>query len=156
MGVVLPQEFRDRIRPGARALGLDVGAKTIGLAISDGALILASPIETIKRKKFTIDAERLAVLIDERDVGGLVVGLPLNMDGSEGPRCQSTRDFAANLLGTMDLALTFWDERLSSSAIKKLLIDEADMSRAKRAEVIDKMAASYILQGFLDYIRNAA
>ncbi len=146
------QSFTAEVPTGVRLLGLDLGSKTIGLAISDGRHTLASPIETIRRKKFTLDAARLVELATEREIGGFVLGLPLNMDGSEGPRCQSTRDFARNLLGIIDLPLVFWDERLSTAAIERLLIGEADMTRSKRSEVVDKMAAGYILQGFLDYM----
>ncbi len=135
-----------------RLLGLDVGEKTIGLAISDSAQSIASPVETIRRSKFAKDAERLKQLIAERRVGGLVLGLPVNMDGSEGPRCQSTRQFARNLqsMAGIALPLAFWDERLSTRAVERFLIDEQDMTRKRRAEVIDKLAAAYILQGALD------
>ena len=137
---------------GTRLLGLDLGEKTIGLAISDRGLKVASPLETIRRGKFTKDAEALKALCDERGVGGLVLGLPVNMDGSEGPRCQSTRQFATNLIeiAGFDLPMTFWDERLSTAAVERLLVDEADMRRSRRREVVDKMAAAYILQGALD------
>ncbi|MGD8810281.1 MAG: Holliday junction resolvase RuvX [Gammaproteobacteria bacterium] len=135
---------------GTRLLGLDLGDKTIGLAISDPGLSIASPIETIRRGKFTRDAEALIAIIESRGVGGLVLGLPVNMDGSEGPRCQSTRQFAANLLQKIDLPIAFWDERLSTAAVQRLLTDEADMTRKRRGAVVDKMAAAYILQGALD------
>jgi len=139
-----------RLPCGKRLLGLDLGERTIGLAISDPGLTVASPIETIRRGKFTKDAEALIAVIEARGVGGLVIGLPVNMDGSEGPRCQSTRQFAANLLGKIDLPIAFWDERLSTAAVERLLTDEADMTRKRRGEVVDKMAAAYILQGALD------
>ncbi len=141
-----------RLTAGQRLLGLDVGAKTIGLAIADRARRVASPLETIRRTRFTLDAVALANLCREREVGGLVVGLPVNMDGSEGPRCQSVRQFAANLdeVAGLDLPYAFWDERWSSAAVERLLIGDADMSRRRRSEVIDKMAAAYILQGALD------
>ena len=136
---------------GQRVLGLDVGAKTVGLALSDATLTVATPLETIWRgKKFAPDAERLAGIIGERGVGGLVIGLPFNMDGSEGPRCQSTRQFARNLLGRIEIAIAFWDERLSTAAVERMLVEEADLSRNRRGEVIDKLAAAYILQGALD------
>ena len=137
---------------GQRLLGLDVGAKTIGLAISNSGLAIASPLETIRRGKFKADAAALATICDDRNVGGLVIGLPVNMDGSEGPRCQSVRQFAANLaeLGGFSLPMAFWDERLSTAAVERFLIDEADMSRRRRAQAVDKMAAAYILQGALD------
>jgi putative Holliday junction resolvase len=136
-----------------RLLGLDLGTKTIGLAISDGALMVASPIETIQRTKFTADAQKLLAVVDGRQVAGLVLGLPVNMDGTEGPRCQSTRQFARNLLGLRDLPITFWDERLSTAAVQRAMID-ADLTRAKRAKVVDQMAAGYILQGALDFLRR--
>ena len=149
------EELRSVMRPGTRLLGLDLGSKTIGLAISDPALMVASPIGTIRRTKFGKDAAELEQLMASRDVGGLVLGLPINMDGSEGPRCQSTRQFAANLdqRGT-EQPIAFWDERLSTAAVERVLIDEADMSRRKRASVIDKMAAAYILQGALDRLQK--
>ena len=131
-------------------MGLDLGSKTIGLAVADPSGVIASPLETIKRKKFTEDAYALIKIIAARKVGGLVFGLPINMDGREGPRCQSTRQFAANFLELHEIGIAFWDERLSTSAVEKFLIGEAGMSRKRRAEVIDKMAAAYILQGALD------
>ncbi len=137
-----------------RLLGLDLGSKTIGLAISDSGRAVASPLETLRRKKFTADAEALIALIAERGIGGLVLGLPKNMDGSEGPRAQSTRQFAANLLGKINIPIALWDERLSTAAVERVLIDEADMTRKRRGQVIDKMAAGVILQGFLDYLGN--
>ena len=133
-----------------RLLGLDLGEKTIGLAISDPGLTIASPIDTIRRGKFTRDAETLIALIEDRKVGGLVIGLPLNMDGTEGPRCQSTRQFAVNFMEKLDIPIAFWDERLSTAAVQRLLTDEADMTRKRRGEVVDKMAAAYILQGAID------
>ncbi|MTI44230.1 putative Holliday junction resolvase [Roseibium hamelinense] len=132
-----------------RLIGLDLGTKTIGLALSDLGRGIASPMETIRRKKFTIDAEQLLSICARQEVGGVVLGLPLNMDGTEGPRAQATRAFARNLAPKSDLPITLWDERLSTSAVTRTLL-EADSSRAKRAEVVDKMAAAYILQGFLD------
>ncbi len=140
--------------PGQRLMGLDVGAKTIGIAFSDVRRVVATPRETIRRSKFTRDAETLRRLIEANDVGGLVIGLPINMDGSEGPRCQSVRQFAANLLAKIDIPVAFWDERLSSVAAERALI-EADVSRKRRAEVVDKMAAAYILQGALDRMARA-
>jgi putative Holliday junction resolvase len=142
--------LRDALPKGMRLMGLDLGTKTIGIALSDAGLAIASPLETLKRKKFTADAAALKRLIDEHGVGGLVLGLPVNMDGSEGPRCQSTRQFAANLLEKFDIAIAFQDERLSTAAVERVLIDEADMTRRRRGEVIDKMAAAWILQGALD------
>ncbi len=134
-----------------RLLGLDLGEKTIGLALSDPGLSVASPITTIRRTKFTADAKELLRIVTERQVGGLVIGLPLNMDGSEGPRCQSVRQFAANLAKLQDLPVLFWDERLSTVAVERNMID-ADMTRAKRAKVVDQAAAAFILQGVLDAI----
>ncbi len=146
-------DMKSGLAAGHRLLGLDVGAKTVGLALSDTTLTVATPLETIRRgKKFAPDADRLAGIIGERDVGGLVIGLPVNMDGSEGPRCQSTRQFAKNLLGRIDIAIAFWDERLSTAAVERMLIEEADLSRKRRGEVIDKLAATYILQGALDAV----
>ena len=152
MAIVDIKELRAAVPTGKRLLGLDLGSKTIGLAICDSSFAIASPLETLRRHKFTQDAIDLEALIAERDVGGLVLGLPRNMDGSEGPRAQSTRQFAANLLGRSDIPIAFWDERLSTVAVERLLIDEADLSRRKRGDVVDKMAASYILQGAIDLI----
>lgn len=131
-------------------MGLDLGSKTIGLALSDFLLSVASPLETINRTKFTKDAIRLEELIEEHEVGALVLGLPLEMDGSEGKRCQSTRDFAINLFARRDIPIALWDERLSTSAVERMLITDVDMTRKRRGEVIDKLAATYILQGALD------
>ena len=133
--------------------GLDLGAKTIGIAVSDTSRMVASPLVTLKRTKFGKDAEALLKLAAERGVVGIVLGLPLNMDGSEGPRAQSTRAFARNLARLTDLPIGFWDERLSTAAVTRTLL-EADASRARRAEVVDKMAAAYILQGALDRLRT--
>ncbi len=151
------EELPGRLVRGRRLLGLDLGEKTIGLAISDRRLTVASPLATLRRAKFTKDAEALAKVCASEAVGGLVLGLPVNMDGSEGPRCQSVRQFAANLIeiAGFDLPITFWDERLSTAAIQRLLIAEADMSRKRRGQVVDKMAAAYILQGALDALGRA-
>ncbi|WP_323784698.1 Holliday junction resolvase RuvX [Thalassovita sp.] len=137
----------------APVIGLDLGDKTIGVALSDTLRTIASPVETIRRKKFGVDAERLLQIATDRQVGGIVLGLPRNMDGSEGPRCQSTRAFARNLSRLTDLPIGYWDERLSTVAAERALI-EADTSRAKRAGKIDNVAASFILQGFLDRLRH--
>ncbi len=150
MAITAVDRIRDTLKPGQRLLGLDIGSKTIGLALSDVTLTVASPAETINRGKFAADAGRLAGIIAEENVGGLVLGLPVQMDGAEGRRCQSVRQFADNLLEHIDLPIAFWDERLSTAAVERVLIDEADMTRKRRAEVIDKMAAAYILQGALD------
>lgn len=136
-----------------RLMGVDLGTKTIGLALSDVSRSVASPLETIKRTKFTADAGRLIALAKEHGVVALVFGLPLNMDGTEGPRCQSTRAFVRNLEKLTDLPVVFWDERMSTQAVTRTLLD-ADASRARRAELVDKMAASYILQGALDRLRR--
>jgi len=135
-----------------KLMGLDLGTKTIGVAISDALRMTASPVETIKRTKFTADADRLLALIAQNAVTGIVIGLPLNMDGSEGPRAQSTRAFVRNLARKTDLPIVFWDERLSTMAVTRTML-EADLSRARQAEVVDKLAASYILQGALDRLR---
>ena len=130
-------------------MGLDLGTKTIGVAVSDGMQSVATPLETIKRRKFTQDAERILEIIQDRNIGAIILGLPLNMDGSEGPRVQSTRAFARNLERLTPLPITFWDERLSTVAAERALL-EGDTSRKRRSEVIDHVAASYILQGVLD------
>lgn len=135
--------------------GLDLGTQTIGVALSDPLRQVASPIRTIKRKKFTLDAAALEEILAARDVAGIVLGLPLNMDGTEGPRCQSTRAFARNMAARIDLPIGFWDERLSTVAAERALL-EADTSRKRRGEVIDHVAASYILQGALDRFRYLA
>ena len=140
---------------GARLLGVDLGEKTIGLALSDVSRSIATPLETIRRSKFTPDAERIRALAVRHEVGALVVGLPLNMDGSEGPRVQATRAFVRNLKPLLGLPVVFWDERLSTAAVTRTLLD-ADASRARRGELVDKMAAAYILQGALDRLRHAA
>ncbi len=137
----------------AALAGLDLGTKTIGVAVSDRLLSVASPLETIRRKKFSDDAAKLEAILDAREIGGLVLGLPRNMDGTEGPRAQSTRAFARNLIARRDYPVTFWDERLSTVAAERALL-EADTTRKRRAEVIDHVAASYILQGALDRFRH--
>jgi putative Holliday junction resolvase len=137
--------------PYAPVLGLDLGEKTIGVAVSDATLAIASPLELIRKGKFTDDAHRLFLLMEQRGAKGAVIGLPMNMDGTEGPRCQSSRAFARNLLRLRpDLPIAFWDERMSTQAVQRMMTDEADLSRARRAELVDKMAATYILQGALD------
>lgn len=142
-------QLRSQVGPGKRLLGLDIGTKTIGLAVSDGAWMLATPVETLKRGKLKQDAAALANVVAGRNVGGLVLGLPVNMDGSEGPRCQSVRQFAANISPLISLPIVFWDERLSTAAVERTLIAQ-DVSRRKREQVIDAHAAAYILQGALD------
>ena len=155
MPIVEPAQLHTQLQPGQRLMGIDLGSKTIGLAVSDSGLVVATPLETIKRTRFSIDAAALVRLLGEYRIGALVIGLPINMDGSEGPRCQSTRQFAANLMQLVDLPISFWDERLSTAAVERVLIEEADMSRQRRGEVVDKMAAAYILQGALDRVRLA-
>ena len=142
-----------KIPPGTRLLGLDLGEKTIGLALSDTLLSVATPMQTLKRGKFSADAAQLDIIISAQGVGGLVVGLPLNMDGSDGPSAQSARAFARNWAARSPLPVVMQDERLSTSAVTRTLL-EADASRKRRGEVVDKMAAAYILQGALDRLRN--
>ena len=134
-------------------MGLDLGTKTIGVAVSDRLLSSATPLLTVRRTKFSKDAQALLDVITNRDIGAIILGLPRNMDGSEGPRCQSTRAFARNLSARTDLPIGYWDERLSTVAAERALL-EADTSRKRRAEVIDHVAAGYILQGALDRARN--
>ena len=137
----------------ARLLGLDVGTKTIGMALSDVTRSVATPFDTIRRTKFTADAKTIREVVEKNQVGALVIGFPLNLDGSEGPRAQSTRAFARNLAAHVTVPMVFWDERLSTAAVERHLI-EADASRKRRAEVIDRMAAAYILQGALERLRR--
>ena len=146
------EDFKSALMSGERVLGLDLGEKTIGLALSDTTLAIATPYKTLKRGKFTADALALEALIAEHGVGGLVIGLPLNMDGSEGPAAQSARAFARNFAGRSDIPIALVDERLSTAAVTRTLLD-ADASRTRRAALVDKMAAAYILQGALDRIR---
>ncbi|MBI1208300.1 MAG: Holliday junction resolvase RuvX [Azospirillum sp.] len=143
---------------GQRLLGLDLGSRTIGLALSDPGLTVASPIVTLRRTKFTADALALAAIVAERGVGGLILGLPVNMDGTQGQAARAAHQFAANLLRLAERfpaepEIAFWDERLSTSAVTRFMI-EADMTRKRRAEVVDKAAAAYILQGALDALRH--
>ncbi len=146
-------DFAAALPFGQPVMGLDLGTKTIGVAVSDRLLSVASPFETIKRRKFGLDAAQLLEIATKREAAGIVLGLPRNMDGSEGPRCQSTRAFARNLSQMTELPISFWDERLSTVAAERALL-EADASRKRRAEVIDNIAASYILQGVLDRLRH--
>lgn len=147
------EDLAPTLPPMRPLLGLDLGDKTIGVAASDGLLTTAGAVETIKRRKFGLDAARLLEIAAERDAGAIILGLPRNMDGSEGPRCQSTRAFARNLEKLTDLPISFWDERLSTVAAERTLI-EADLTRKRRKEVIDAVAATYILQGTLDRLRH--
>ncbi len=140
----------------APVIGLDLGEKTIGVAVSDTGRAIASPLELIRKGKFTDDAAHLFKLMEARGAKGVVIGLPVNMDGTEGARCQSVRAFGRNLLRlNPDLPIAFWDERLSTAAVQRMMTDEMDLSRARRAELVDKMAAAYILQGALDRLGYA-
>lgn len=152
MPILPPTDMKDALGRDQRLLGLDLGTKTIGLALSDVSRSIATPYGTIRRTKFTADATELLRIVDKEGVGGLVLGLPVEMSGQEGSRCQSARAFAANLMKLRDLPMAFWDERLSTAAVTRTLL-EADASRRRRAEVVDKMAAAYILQGLLDAVR---
>jgi len=154
MAICKPSDLKANLTRNQTILGLDLGTKTIGLALSDVTYIVASPLVTIARKKFSQDAATLEAIMDKHNVGALVLGLPVEMDGTEGPRAQSTRSFVSEILKRRDLPIAFWDERLSTAAVQRMLTDEADMSRKRRAEVVDKAAAAYILQGFLEAIRN--
>jgi putative holliday junction resolvase len=153
LSVVALAALRAHLAPGQRLLGLDLGEKTIGLALSDTLLTVATPYETLKRGKFTVDAEKLAAIVGNEGVGGLVVGHPLNMDGSGGPSAQSARAFARNFAARSELPITLWDERLSTAAVQRDMI-AADASRKRRAAAVDKVAAAYMLQGALDALRN--
>jgi putative Holliday junction resolvase len=146
-----PADLREAAPPGKRLMGLDVGTKTIGLALSDSRRVIATPLETIRRRRFREDAARLFALIDAREVGGLVIGLPLTLAGTDGPRTQSVRQFTRNLLTLRDFPAVLWDERLSTAAVTREMI-AADLTRKRRAEIVDRVAAAYILQGCLDYL----
>jgi putative holliday junction resolvase len=150
-----PVQLHEAMPPGKRLMGLDVGTKTIGLALSDTRRVIATPFETIRRRRFSEDMAQLFALIDTHEVGGLVVGLPLTLAGVGGPRTQSVRQFARNLIAFRDLPIAFWDERLSTAAVTREMI-AADLSRKRRGEIIDRVAAAYILQGCLDYLASAA
>jgi len=146
-----PAELREAVAPGKRLMGLDVGTKTIGLAVSDTRRVIATPLETIRRRRLREDMARLFALIDTHAVGGLVIGLPLTLAGNDGPRTQSVRQFAGNLIAQRDIPVTFWDERLSTAAVTREMI-AADLTRKRRGEIVDRVAAAYILQGCLDYL----
>ncbi|WP_170458643.1 Holliday junction resolvase RuvX [Ruegeria arenilitoris] len=146
------EDFAAALPPMQALMGLDLGEKTIGVAVSDRMRGVASPLETVRRKKFKLDSARLLEIAADREIGGIVLGLPMNMDGSEGPRCQSTRAFARNLSQLTNIPIGFWDERLSTVAAEKALL-EADTTRKRRGQVIDHVAAGYILQGALDRLR---
>lgn len=156
MPVLSLETLKAALPPRSALLGIDLGSKTIGLALSDPGLLVASPLRTLRRGKFAADAAAIEALIAERKVGGLVIGLPVGLDGREGPACQSVRQFAQNFLAWKEMPILFWDERFSTAAINRFLIDEADMSRKRRGEVVDKMAAAYILQGALDALARIA
>lgn len=154
MSLITQQELSDLCTQNkGRLLGLDVGTKTVGLALSDMGYIIASPYQTLERKGWKQDLPFLSNLIQQQNVIALVIGWPLNMDGSMGSRCEYVRDFGDKLQETIDLPLIYWDERLSTVAVQRMLI-EADLSRKRRGEVVDKLAASYILQGVLDRLHN--
>ncbi len=140
--------------PGTAWFGLDLGETTIGVAASDASRMIASPLETLRKTKFTDDANRLLRLMDERNASALIIGLPVNMDGTEGPRAQSCRAFARNLDRIRPAPVAFWDERLSTSAVERFLIEDLDLSRKRRAQVVDRTAAAWILQGALDRLRG--
>ena len=146
-----PGALTNSLPKGYRLLGIDLGSKTIGLALSDPTFKIASPITTLKRGKLTVDAAVIERIVTERGIGGLLVGLPINMDGTEGPRAQATRDWCLELARRLALPYAFWDERMSTMAVERMMI-EADMSRKRRAAKIDQAAAAYILQAALDAI----
>ncbi len=154
MTVLTLEDLAASTPPGTAWMGLDLGEKTIGVAVSDTSRMIASPLELIRKTKFTDDARALLKLMDARKVSGLVIGLPLNMDGTEGPRAQSCRAFARNLQRVREVPVAFQDERLSTSAVERFLIEELDLNRKRRAEVIDRTAAAWILQGALDRLRG--
>ena len=155
MPVLDIQDFAAALPKYAAIVGLDPGEKTIGVAVSDVTRTVASPMALIEKTKFSKDAEQLFKLMDSRGALGVVIGLPMNMDGTEGVRCQSNRALGRNLLRLKpDLPITFWDERLSTAAVTRVLIDEHDVSRKRRDEVVDKMAAGWILQGALERLRS--
>jgi len=156
MAVVDFESFRLSLGAYQRLLGLDLGTKTIGLALSDVTRMVATPMETLKKGKFTQDAARLKEIVAAQEVGGLVLGLPKEMDGTDGKRVQATKAFASNLSREIDLPILLWDERLSTVAVERVLIKEADLTRKKRAQVVDRAAAAYILQGVLDALDHHA
>lgn len=153
MAICNPSDFKPLLAKGSRLLGLDVGTKTIGIALSDTIPLVATPFDTIRRTRFRDDLRRLLAEIERHNVGGIVIGLPLALDGSDSPRTQGVRQFAKNLEAHTSLPITLWDERLSTAAVERGMI-AGDLSRRRRAELIDKAAAAYILQGLLDYINR--
>ncbi len=154
MPICNPTDLKAHLKQGQRLLGLDVGTKTIGMALSDTRLVIATPFDTIRRTRFRDDLARIRQEVEKHGVGGIVVGLPLALEGGEGPRAQGVRQFAKNLLAQLDLPLTFWDERMSTAAVERGMI-EADLSRARRARIVDRAAAAYILQGLLDRLAHS-
>ena len=144
-----PADLKPLLHKGERLLGLDVGTKTIGMALSDTTLMVATPFDTIRRSRFRDDVQRLLEIVAKHGVGGFVIGLPLALSGGDSPRTQGVRQFARNLLAHRDLPIVLWDERLSTAAVEREMI-AADLTRKRRAEIIDRAAAAYILQGFLD------
>ena len=156
MTVLSLEDLAASTPPGTAWLGLDLGEKTIGVAASDATRMIASPLVLIRKTKFTDDAHAVLKLMDGRKASGLVIGLPLNMDGSEGPRAQSCRAFARNLQRLREVPVAFQDERLSTSAVERFLIEELDLNRKRRANVVDRTAAAWILQGALDRLRDAS
>lgn len=153
MAICKPHELPAKLLKDQRILGLDLGTKTIGLALSDAGRMIASPLGTITRRKFTQDWAELEALIGKHGVGALVIGLPVEMSGAEGPRAQSARTFAAEVLKRREMPIAFWDERLSTAAVQRMMTDEMDLSRRRRGEVVDKVAAAYILQSALEAMR---
>ncbi len=147
-------DLKEHLKPGQRLLGLDVGRRTVGLALSDTLRMIASPYLVVRRRRFAADAEAIAGIAAKEGVGGLVIGLPINMNGSEGPRCQSVRQFQVNLHRLLPLPMALWDERMSTQAVTRTLL-AADASRQRRAELVDKLAAAYILQGALDRLSHS-
>ena len=150
-----PTALREAVPAGTRLMGLDVGTKTIGFALSDTRRVIATPLETIRRRRFRDDMVQLFALVDVHGAGGLVIGLPLTLAGTDGPRTQSVRQFARNLLAFRELPIVFWDERMSTAAVTREMIAH-DMTRKRRAEIVDRVAAAYILQGCLDFLNQAA
>ena len=154
MTICKPSDLKSTEGPDTSLLGLDVGTKKIGVAVSDPSWTIASPLTVIERTKFSSDADLLFALVDENQASGLVVGLPVEMDGNEGRQAQSVRTFVDNLLNLRDIPVAFWDERLSTVAVERVLVESADLSRKKRAKVVDRAAAAYILQGVLDLLEK--
>ena len=155
MAICNPGDLKGILKKGERLLGLDVGTKTIGLALSDTLLMVATPLKTIRRTRFKADAAEVFHEVNAHDIGALVIGLPISLEGRESPRSQSVRQFARSLLELRDLPIAFWDERLSTAAVERTMI-EADITRKRRSEIVDRTAAAYILQGLLDRLAYAA